>query len=74
MTRNANSPRRSQPTDRIPTADERRAQERYYETANNPPADSRPTRLRDTPPTHTTGGAKDHAQAREGDGQSRAAR
>lgn len=50
-----------------PTGELLRAQQQYYDTANNPPADSRDVKVGDGPLSHTTGGAKGHRRPAEGD-------
>jgi hypothetical protein len=49
---------------------DRKAQERYDETANNPPADPRKPPPNLEPGSHSTGGRKDHAIPGEGEGDS----
>jgi len=48
--------------------DEAKARERYEATANQPPVDPRKPVARDTPGSHTTGGAKDHQTPRDSEG------
>ncbi|HYC37191.1 MAG TPA: hypothetical protein VEC19_12265 [Usitatibacter sp.] len=47
--------------------DEKKAREKYSETANNPPRDRRKPPPNTAPGSHSTGGRKDHAQPGEGE-------
>jgi hypothetical protein len=47
--------------------EQRKAQERYEDTANNPPADRRGAPANLKPGSHSTGGRKDHALEGEGE-------
>jgi hypothetical protein len=53
---------------RMSRKDEAKARERYEATANQPPVDPRKPVARDTPGSHTTGGAKDHQTPRDSEG------
>lgn len=47
---------------------ERKAQEKYLQTANDPPVDPRKPPPNEQPGSHSTGGRKDHAIPEESDG------
>lgn len=51
-----------------PTKTQATPQEQYERTANQPPVDPRKPVARDTPGSHTTGGAKDHQTPRDSEG------